>query len=93
MIIQVTSKSNPLTQCQLKFPIKKVACLSFHECTAWLIKDIFYVNVWEILKEIKRMIREKNRVLREKVEKGRGEMNKVDTLNCRNAMLQNSYYY
>ena len=59
MIIQVTSKSNPLTQCQLKFPIKKVACLSFYECTAWLIKDIFYVNVWEILKEIKRMIREK----------------------------------
>jgi len=36
---------------------------------------------------------EKNRVLRVKVEKERGEMNKVDTLNCRNAMLQNSYYY
>ena len=35
----------------------------------------------------------KNRVLRKKMEKGRGEMNKVDTLNCRNAMLQNSYYY
>ena len=73
----------------------KVACSTFYECTAWLIKDIFYVNVWEISKEIKRQLnhQRKNRVLRIKIEKERGEMNKVDTLNCRNAMLQNSYYY